>query len=119
MFTEEYPLAELLFFENILILVYVYKTLSNTVHEVKFFAEEVQNVHRGVSPGGTFYSPRRICCPIFTEEFQNIPRGEYDAKFSPRSTKFPPSLLGGKKFFTELLLTDCVRQGLSRNMMFW
>ena len=54
MFTEEYPLAELLFFENILILVYVYKTLSNTVHEVKFFAEEVQNVHRGVSPGGTF-----------------------------------------------------------------
>ena len=43
---------------------------------------------------------------------KNIRRGVYAAKFSPRSTKFPPRLLGGKKFFAELLLTDCVRQGL-------
>ena len=51
------------------------------------------------------------------EEVLNIRRGDYAAKFSPRSTKFPPSLLGGKKFFAELLLTDFVRQGLANTII--
>ena len=49
------------------------------------------------------------------EGIQNIPRGGYAGKFSSRSSKFPPSLLGGEKFSTEVLLNDCVRQGLWKN----
>ena len=43
---------------------------------------------------------------------KNIHRGVHANKYSPRSIKFPPRLLGGRKIFTEMLLTDCVGQGL-------
>ena len=45
---------------------------------------------------------------------KNIHRGVHANKYSARSIKFPTRLLVGGKIFTEVLLTDCVGQGLWR-----